>query len=144
MAGLDADVSTGLTLLLGTTGFTANVLSANWTGGAREPKATSHMSTAQPSAGEVGNMTFLPGDLVDPGQLDITFQFKTNEQPPMSAVAELVTLTWALGAGDAVAASLAGQGFFISFEITADLDEIMEATASIKFTGPLTWTDSTT
>lgn len=144
MAGADVDVSTGLTLTFGTTGFSMQITSVNWTGANREPKATSHMGTAAPSAGETGNMTFIPGDLSDPGELQFTGHFKTNEQPPLDSAAETVTLAWPLASGDATNATLAGTGFLTSFEVTADLDEVMEASGSLKFSGNLTWTDSTT
>lgn len=144
MAGVAVDVSTGLTLTFATSSFTAQILSANWTGASREPKATSHMATAAPSAGETGNMTYIPGDLSDPGELQFTMHFATNTQPPLDSAAETVTITWPLGAGDAANATLAGTGFMTSFEVTADLDEVMEASATVKFSGNLTWTDSTT
>lgn len=140
MAGGTVDVGTGTTLVFGTSSFTSELLSVGHSGISRVSIETSHMGTAAPGAGKFGNMTFIPGDLSDPGELSVEFHFDPDQLPPIDKVKETITVTFPLVAGDATAAKFASDGFMTDFEYTDDLETKMTATATIKLSGEVTQT----
>lgn len=80
-----------------------------------------------------GGKTFMPSDTYDPGELSVTMQFDTDASVPITGAAETVTITWP------DAETFSASGFLTSFEITASDEEVMEATAGIKFSGNITF-----
>ena len=131
-----ADVGTGLAIVFGTSGFTAEITDVNGQGISRESINTSHHGSTIYHA-------FMPSDLVDPGELTMEFSFDPDEQPPVTSATETITITFPLPAGGVTAATLAASGFVTSWEWGAPLEEKMTATATIKWTGTPVWTDST-
>ena len=75
MPGASVDVTTGLSVAFGTSSFAANIEGMSISGISRASIPTSHMGTAAPGANEHGNMTFMPGDLSDAGELSLEIQF---------------------------------------------------------------------
>lgn len=139
MPGAVVDNGTGAVITF-SSGFLGRILDISWSGIERESLETSHMGTAAPTAGKFGNRTFLPGDLTDPGECTIEIHYNAHDVIPPFTVAETVTVKAPLVAGDATAASWAGSGFLTSFEWGIPLEEIMTATATIKFSGEITRT----
>lgn len=123
-----ADVGTG-TAITFDSGFFAEILSVNWSGISRESIDTSHMGTT-------GGMTFTPGDLYDPGELQVEMAFVPGTSPPYDGAAETCTVTWP----DAGAATWAASGFMTGFEVTGPLEERMTATGTVKLSGNITIT----
>ena len=142
MAGATVDVGTGTTITFGTSGFTANLMSVRWSGISRAAIDTSHMGTTAAGANQFGSRTFIPGDLVDPGELALEVQFNPQTNPPIGAAAETITVTFPLVAGDATPASWACSGFVTAFEITDPLDDKMMATMTVKLSGKVSMTDA--
>lgn len=140
MAGSTVDVGTGTTIVFATSSFTAELLNISHSGINREALATSHMGTAAPGAGTFGNMTFIPGQLSDPGEITAEFHFDPDQIPPIDAVSEVITITFPLVAGDTTPAKWASTGFITGWEYTDDLETIMVATGTIKLTGNVTRT----
>lgn len=130
------DTFTGTAIVFGTSGFSAELLSANIPSASRGSIDTTH-------AGTTAARTFAPTDLIDWGDLEIELNFDPDEEPPLSGAAETITITWPLPAGGSTAATLAGSGFMTGFSISGTLEEKMTASATIKWTGDLTWTDAT-
>jgi len=125
---------TGTTITFGTSSFTASHLSIGHQSISRESLETSHLGTTN-------YRTFMPGDLTDPGEIPITFQYDPDEQPPINQAAETVTIeypsTETTGAQHAVSA------FLTDFEVTAELETVIEASATLKCSGTITFTDAT-
>jgi len=130
MAAAGTDVGTGSTITF-SSGFFGEILSIGWSGISREAIETSHMGTT-------GGRTFIPGDLYDPGELSVELNFEATDDvtTPIAAAAETVTVTFP--GSDTWAAS----GFMTSFEITDPLEDKMTASATIKFSGDITVTDT--
>lgn len=140
MPGTNVDVSTGLTVAFGTSSFSGEVIGLAIDGITRVSVPTSHMATAAPGAGTFANMTFIPGDLSDGGSVTIEYHFNPETTPPIDAVAETMTLTWPLAAGDGTPANWAASGFFTDIGIAAPLDDKMVQTVTFKVSGNMTVT----
>jgi hypothetical protein len=138
MAGATVDTATGITVVFATSSFTAEIKDVNWGGISRESKDTSTQATAAPGAAKFGNMTFMPGDLSDPGELSMEIHFDADKEPPIDQPAETITVTWPLVSGDATAATWAATGFITSFEQGGGLDEVMTGSITVKFSGNVT------
>ena len=142
MPGAAVDVGHGTTITFGTSGFTANIESVSWDGIARTVIETSHMGTTAAGANQFGNRTFIPGDLVDPGTLTMNIHFNPQTNPPIGAVAETITVTYPLVAGDSTPATWACSGFVSAFSLTDPMDDKMTAVLTVKFSGKVTETDA--
>jgi len=142
--GVNVDIGTGTTIVFATSAFTADLLSVDWSGITRESVETSHMGTAAAASGKMANKTFIPGDLTDPGEISIEIHFNPEDEPPIDAAAEIITITWPLTSLQATAATWAATGFMTDFVITDPLEDKMTATATIKLSGEVTLTVGTT
>lgn len=131
-----ADVGTGLTIVFGTSGFSAEITGVNGNAISRESFKTSHMGTT-------GGHTKRFGDLVDPGVIDLEFQFDPDEQPPITADPEQITITFPIPSGSSNGATLVGTGGIKEWSWGAELEGLMTASAQIEWTGGLpVWTDA--
>ncbi len=130
------DVFTGTTLTFGTSGFTCELLGATLPGANRPAINTSH-------AGTTDAHTKIPGKLIDWGQLEFEFNFDSDVEPPLDGAVETVTITFPVPSGGTTGATVVGSGFFVGFTMTGANEEKMTATATIEWSGDLTWTDST-
>ncbi len=132
------DIGTGTTIVFGTSGFTAQILDVNPPNLSRESIPTSHMATAAPGAGVVGNKTFMPGDLVDPGELTFDIHFNPDTLPPIHKVVETITITFPLPAGMSTPATWAGQGFVTNYDPADPLEDKMTGALTVKMSGGIT------
>ncbi len=149
MVGAAVDSSLGMTIVFGTSGFTGELLSLSHGGISRESIDTSHMGIAAPAADKFGNMTSIPGDLSDPGELTFEIHLDTGQvgvtkQPPIDQATETITITFPKASGDGAAATWAASGYVTDFEMSADLDDKVTASVTVKFTGNVTVTAATT
>lgn len=133
--------STGLTLTFSTSGYSAEIIDTAWSGVSRNSIETSHMGTAAPGAGQFGNRTYMPGHLVDPGEIRVTIHFNPDTLPPIHGEKEPVILSFDASGGDTTGATWAGEeGFITGFEMAAPLDDKMTADVTIKLSGNVTRT----
>jgi len=143
MASNTADKGTGITVTFGTSAFSQELIDVEWSGISRESIETTHTGVAVAAAGKFGNRTFIPGDLVDPGELTLTFNFNPDRNPGVAVVAagatETITIRW-LDSGDVAGATWAGSGFFTSYSVSCAMEEKMTATMTVKLTGNVTVT----
>lgn len=127
------ETGTGATITF-SSGFFAKPTSINWSGITRKPIATAHMGTASWD-------TFVPGDRVDPGELEIEgmFDAETTFVTPIAGAAETITITLpSTGAGGTT--TIAASGFMTEFEFTAADEEVQTFRARLKLTGSITVT----
>ncbi len=122
-----ADIGVGITIVFGTTGFTAELIDIDSPEASREAVETTHQGTTTAR-------TFMPQDLVDWGGLDISFAFDPGTDPPIDELAEAITITWP------DSETWAFSGFMTNYRGTAPLNDKMTGTATVKVTGDVTVT----
>ena len=84
--------------------------------------------------------TFRHEVLYNAGELSVTIQYNTSTNPPIDQAAEAITITFPMAQGATTAATLTGNGFLTAFNPTVDINGIMTATCTIKWTGAITVT----
>lgn len=115
-------------------GFMARITNIAWSGITRNPlETTSNASTANAR-------TFIPSSIYDAGALAVDLRFDTDVAltTALTAASEAVTVTFPINPDNVSAATWAASGFLTDFEFTAPFDDVMGATANLKFTGPIT------
>lgn len=122
-------IATGATVTFGTSAFTANITDFAWSGVSRPSVNADHLGS---TAG-----TFLPGGVVDPGELTLEIHSEGGDNlPPTDAAAETITLEFADGS------SLAASGFITNWDpASGSTDELVTGSITIKFTGAITADD---
>ncbi len=135
----NVDVSTGLAITFDS-GFFAEIVDCNISGGERAAIPTSHMGTAAPGAGVHGNMTFIPGHLSNPGTYDAEIHFNPDTTPPIDSAAEAFTITFDESDGDTSGATWASSGFMVAWGVALPLEDKMTMTCTIQISGGYTIT----
>ena len=131
------DVGTGATLAFGTSGWTGNIEDMSWGGIPREEVPTSHLLT-------VGGKTFIVGKLYDPGDLTVEMQYDPDDRPPFDQPTETITVTYPVPEGGSTGATHAAIGFIKNWTPPQlSVDGKMMSTFVIKFSGSITFTNST-
>jgi len=104
-----ADTGNTATIVFGTSGFTANYTRIGSTSQERESLEVTTIATT-------GEKLYQPNDLIEPGEFSCEFHWDQSAStfPPISAVAETITVTYPLKAGESTAATLAGTGYLKS------------------------------
>lgn len=141
-----ADEGAGASLTFGTAGITLDLVSIQSQGVDREALPNFHHGTTG------GYKTYQPGDFTDPGALEISWLYDPNDLTtgsgamlPIKTVAETVTLTYPVPAGDATGATEASSAFITNFSPPElSIDQMMIATATLKRSGVVTFTTSST
>jgi len=132
-----ADTGNGTTVTFGTSSFTAAIDSVEWGGMERPAINTSHLGTTSYE-------TFMPGDMVDPGEVTLNIQYDPDAQPPIAGAAETITIRYPTPSGGSAGATHVGTGFVTKFTPgNAKNNELMMGSVTIKFSGSITFTDHT-
>lgn len=133
-----ADVATGLTVGFGTHTSVDDlqVISVTLGGISRPALATSHLGTTAVGSNEMSNATFIPGRIVDGGEMTLEVHWNPDKIIPFEDddTGETITITTLEGA------TVVFSGFVTGFEINAPLDEVMTATITVKVSGAATVT----
>lgn len=127
-----ADVGNGVTIAVA--GFTANVTEITFPWGSRDAVDTSHLGT-------VDFKSFMPGALVDPGEIEVTYQYDgaTANGPPITATAATVTVVVPAPPGSTTTNTLTYSAFVQDAGgISVTNDDLMEGTMTLKVTGAYT------
>lgn len=131
-----ADTGNTATITFGTSGFTANFHMLSGPEQERPKINKSHLGSADFEE-------YMPGDLVEPGEIEGEFEYDPDEQPPISAAVETITLTYpsALANG----ATCIGTGFVTRWSAPELRNNtLMVARVTVAFdgvTGPA-WADA--
>jgi len=124
------------TITFGTSSWSANITSIDWSGISRESIETSHLGTTT-------DKTYIAAALTDPGELSLTVNFDPDTPPPYQSAAETVTLTFPVPSGKSTGATYAATGFITSFSMGPIVnDGLVEANVTVKFSDAITQTDS--
>lgn len=126
MAGTAVD-GTGATVTFGTSTFAANLLDIDWGGRTRDALDSTHMGTT-------GTKTYIPADLVDGGEISLTYFFNCTDATGtlLSAAAETVTVAWNTGV------SWAASCFCTEVGASAQIGDTMKQTVKLKVAGAVT------
>lgn len=116
--------------------FCAAITNVKWSGMSRKAIDTTNSATS------AGAATFIPSDIEDYGELQVELLFNPNDTPPVASAAETVTVTFPVPSGSTNGATWAATGFLTNFECDVPIDDRMTATATIKFSGVVTFTDA--
>lgn len=121
----------GATLTFATSGYSPNIVSINTPSFTREALATTHLATT-------GGKTFIPAATVDYGELSFTVQVQPDTLPPITGVAETITLAFGDDGGGASPADWEFSGFITSVgEASITTDEIITQDITVKVTGAI-------
>jgi len=121
----------GTTIAFTTSAFTANVHRIGGANTTRNAVETSHLGTT-------GQRTRIPGTLTDPGTTEVEFEWDQSFAtfPPITAVAETITITYPLKTGETTPAIEAGTGFLVEAQSpTAQDDTLMMGRYVIQWDG---------
>ena len=121
-----AEIGTGITIAF-SSGFFAEVVGLRHTGIERPAIDQSHF-------GSTNARSFRPGDLYDPGELEVELNFAPGTAPPFNGAAETCTVTHP----DSGTSTWAASAFMTGFEYGAPLEDKQTATARLKFSGEIT------
>lgn len=135
-----ADIGTGATVSGANLPATYNIVSITHGDMSVEQIATSHLGTT-------GGMTFLRGDLFDPGTLEVEVQMDTEDpltnDIPLTNVAADLVLTFPLASGDTSGATMTASATLQSASMNFPLEDLVTATLTFKLSGAVTWVDAT-
>jgi len=95
------------------------------------------MNLAAAGSGKFGNLPKVPGDVVDPGELEVQFNFNPDTLPPLEGSAESCTITFDEGA------TWSGSAFMREFSVGVPMDGVMSGRAILAFSGNITVTADT-
>lgn len=125
------DTGIGLSVTLDTTGAVGCI---RMMGGHSETMEKVD-STCLDSAGYI---QFIPGDLMDPGEVTLEAIFDASLTPPVCGVAETITITYPIGQPEtnSVAAVLTGSGFITNVTYpSAEVNTLMALEITFAFDG---------
>ena len=122
------DFGTGASLLFATSGWAFEMLDFSWSGIERNFVDTSHLGTTTAR-------TFIVSDLYDPGSLTIQGHLDQDAagNPKITNALETITMTFPNSK------TWAAEGALQTFEVTVPLEDKMLVTATIKFSGEITF-----
>jgi len=129
-----AELGTGTTITFDS-GFFAEILSVSASGMSRASIDVTHMGTTVAKE-------FTPGVLIDNGSIDIEIAFDPGTPPAIiDAVANPVVFGSCVIAfgNEAVKNTITGDAFMTDFTYSAQLEEKMTASATLKWAGTVTW-----
>jgi len=134
-----ADIGTGTSIAFGTSTFAPEIIDLKFSSISRPVIKTSHLGTTVAD-------TFMPGDLVDYGTCEVEYQFcptttlLTKYIPPITSVAETITISFPLYSGAAAKATAAGSGFVSTYSLAEPHEDLQTGTFTIKWSGAVTFT----
>lgn len=104
MANAAVDTGHGATVTFGTSGYSFNITSIDIGEETIGDISVDHL-------GVTGFKEFVPEDLVDGGEVVITYQFDNEASQPTAGTIETLTITFPTASGQLTAANYAGTGY---------------------------------
>jgi len=129
-----ADIGDGATFTM--SGWAGSIVSMNWTGVSRAAVDITHLGTSAAK-------DYMPGDLYDGGELEITMHRDPDVEPPFTAAAATGTVTHPVPAGSSSGATAAATMFLQNWDPgNIAVDELMLSTVTFKIKGALTFVNA--
>ena len=116
------DIGTGITIVFGTSGFSAEIVDVTPPGFSRDSVDTSHQGTT-------GAHSHMPTDLYESGECSFDIHFEPGTNPPIDAAAETITMTFP----DSTTWTFTG--FMTAYEPSAPLEDKMTGSVTVKASG---------
>jgi len=129
-------IGTGTTVTFGTSSYPCNIRSISHSGLSRAAVSSTHLGTTVA-------MTKILGKLYDPGTIELEIFHSPNDPPPLTAVAETVTITTPIPTGGTTAATVAASMGCTGASVSYPLEDAMVSTITLTVLGTITFTDST-
>ncbi len=132
------DTGHGATITFGTSSRSLNILTIDPGERSRPAIDITHLGSTNP--------TYMAGDLEEPGEISLTFQFDpagTAGWYATSTTTETVTITWPVAPGGTNAASYAGTGLVTNVKFpNLATSTVQTGELTVKWTGatPPAWT----
>ena len=120
-------IGTGVTISMAS-GFFAEILDVGGPEASRVSINVSHMGTT-------GGHRFLPGKLIDNGEMRVQIGFAPGTEPPIDDDPETVTITWP----DSGTSQWSFTGFLTGFSPENPLEDKAVATVTIKVDGDISY-----
>ncbi len=134
-------VNTGTGATLSYSSYFVQITNIDVSGITRPAIDTTHMtSTAGNGTTTIGGRTFIPGDLADPGTVEVEFHLNPDTTPPIMGAAATITLGIP---GSNTPATWACSGFMTDFSFGVPLEDKMVCNATVKLSGVWTLTAGT-
>ena len=118
----DVDISSGITIVFGTSAFTAEITDVAGPTASRDSVEVTHQGTLL-------GRDFVPTDLPDYGEISWDIHFNPDDDPPVNLAVEVITVTWPSGA------TWVFDGFVTSYEHGAPLLDKMTGSITVKISG---------
>ena len=145
------DLGTGAIFSFPTGGTThAQVVSAEWSDISRPSIKTTYMGTAPGGTGTsiIAYDTFIPGDMIDPGQVALEMHFDTNNCGTATSgllgliqgAAGTFNIQWPLSGTEGTRAVWAASGFVTGASVSTPLEDKIMANVTLKLSGAPTVT----
>ena len=128
-------VGTGTTIVLGGVTLTVDRMSIGASGMSRESIETTHLGTSEAR-------TFIPGDLYDPGTIEVAFQLDSTTPLTTMRVETIMNAasnTWTVTMSNN--GQWDGNGFVTDFSWDIPLEELATGTFTLKCTGGIDTTN---
>lgn len=146
MATIHPFIGTGANLALGGTTYEASNLkikSMNWAGASRPAIDRTHLQSTAPTDGtSIGGREFMPGNLWDPGTLQVEVYWNPHATPPTvdnktyMAAPTTYTIDISIVAGTAAGGTWRGYGFLTDFSVSGiGVDTEVLANLTFKYDG---------
>mgnify|MGYP000051886027 CR=1 FL=1 len=131
---MSCSVGTGITIAFATSTFTADVVdfSPIFEQSVEDIDCTHQGSTAR---------DFTPSELIDAGECTMTILFEPGVVVPVGAASEEITITFPFVTASTTKGTWVCDGYINNYSATASLEERMEGSVTIKWTGAGVLTD---
>ena len=130
MAGQVSDLGTGTILIFA--GITVDLTSVAMTGISRESIETTHL-------GSTPTKTFIPGDLYDPGSIEVEFQLDTTGPVTTMDIETIMadpSQSWTIAVGS-LATWTGSNAFTTDFSWNLPVEELATGSFTLKITGDI-------
>ncbi len=135
MAQPTVDIGTGAVLVFSASSWTAEIANFKRAGIKRAEIDTTHLGTT-------GGKTKMPGDLYDPGTLDVEFHYNPDSPPPYTATAETVQIQFPLAGTITTASHDKVSMFIVDLGYSVPLEEKMMGTIKLACSGSISHTNA--
>lgn len=144
MTAPTARIGLGTTIEFLTTGAEYEVTKSTYDGVARTAHETTHLGTSQPSSGNHGSRTYIPGKVTAPGTFKLEGHFNAGAMDIIEGATERVRVSLPIESGYSTADKYECDGFVVGVGgIEFDPDGKIMQTLDIQFSGQMTYTAAT-
>lgn len=136
MTAPTARIGLGATITFLSTGCELEVTKAKMSAVTRSSHETTHLGTAQAGVGNHGSRTYIPGNVVDPGSMDVEGHWNGAVMELIEASTQRARITMPVEAGNVTGESVEVDAFLTSIgETDLGPDDKIMVSFTAKFSG---------